>query len=134
MTAVTGGSAGLLSSYNSVGSLSGATALNTIAVPAPGWYDVEVWAWNAGTTGAAGTDDGNVALYSDPVTAASYVLQTYVAWQSLKDLVSDPAPFPFKIRVYAQANISLKSIGSGTSGVVVVSILLARASAQGELT
>jgi hypothetical protein len=124
MSATTGGSAGLLTSYNSVGSLSGATDLNSLTVPAEGWYDVTVWAWNTGTTGVAGTDDENIGLYSDAVDSGTPALQSIVVWTPFK-IAAACFPIPFRMRVYAQTEILLKSIGSGTSGAVVASILAA---------
>jgi hypothetical protein len=117
-----GGGAGLLMSYNTTTTPAASANLASVTVVSPStgaWYDVEAYCWNSGTTGVAGTDDCNIGLYSDPVTAGTMVLQRIVPWNCFLIAAGNTA-LPFRTSVYAKSTIELLAMAAGTSGAKYV--------------
>ena len=118
-TSGSGGNLGLLTAYASTTTPGAGAVLASIAVPAPGWYDVEFHAWNPGTTGVVLVDDANIGLYSDPVTAASMVFQRIMPWNPFL-IAAGNTPVKVRTRVYAQSLIKAQAMALGTTGAIYV--------------
>lgn len=123
-TSGSGGSAGLLTAYASTTTPAASAVLAAVSVPASGWYDVEVHAWNPGTTGIVLVDDANIGLYSDPVTSGTMVFQRLIPWNPFTIVAGNPPRFT-RTRVYAQANIKVQAMALGTTGAIYVVALAA---------
>ncbi len=127
----TGGGNGLYTVYSSTAaaSVGVGTVLATLTV-APGWYETEVWAYNpSATSGVASQDTMNLALNSDPSTAATMVLQRIIHWNYL-GLAVVAAPFgsiapPTQTRVFAKSTITVTSFQAATTSTTYVVTLSA---------
>ena len=91
----------------------GAT-LASVAVPVAGAeYEVVASVWFAGTLTLT-TDSDNVAIQSDPVTAATFVTAEVIS----EPAVVSGAPVLFRCNLVAQGTIKLIAVALATSGAV----------------